>query len=71
MVESDSIFDDVTLYSILAELTTKMTKVMNCASGPPQISSDNAVTPIDIELDDNNYPLWFQVIEMYISENTN
>ncbi|PNX58860.1 hypothetical protein L195_g059398, partial [Trifolium pratense] len=59
--------DDATSSSILAELTMKMTEVLNRASAPSQISSDHAVAPIGIKLDGNNYPLWSQVVEMYIS----
>lgn len=67
MADSDSSSDEVTSSSILAELTTKMMEVLNCASAPSQIGSDHTVAPIGIKLDGNNYPLWSQVVEMYIS----
>ncbi|KAI5412564.1 hypothetical protein KIW84_057288 [Lathyrus oleraceus] len=60
MADSDSNSDEVTSSSILAELTTKMTEVLNRASAPSQIGSDHTVAPIDIKLDGNNYPLWSQ-----------
>lgn len=67
MVDSDSNSDEATSSSILAELTTKMTEVLNRASAPSQIGSDHTVAPIGIKLDGSNYPLWSQVVEMYIS----
>lgn len=67
MADSESNSDEVTSSSILAELTTKMTEVLNRASAPSQIGSDHTVAPIGIKLDGNNYPLWSQVVEMYIS----
>ncbi|KAI5384189.1 hypothetical protein KIW84_071265 [Lathyrus oleraceus] len=60
MADSDSNSDEVTSSSILAELTTKMTEVLNRASAPSQIGSDHTVAPIGIKLDGNNYPLWSQ-----------
>ncbi|CAJ2630258.1 unnamed protein product [Trifolium pratense] len=67
MGDTESTADDATSSSILAELTMKMTEVLNRASAPSQISSDHVVAPIGIKLDGNNYPLWSQVVEMYIS----
>ena len=67
MVDSDSNSDEATSSSILAELTTKMTEVLNRASAPSQIGSDHTVAPIGIKLDGSNYPLWSQVVKMYIS----
>lgn len=68
MADSDSYSDDdATSFSILVELTIKMAEITNCISTPSQTSSDHAVTPIDIKLDDNIYPLWSHVVEMYIS----
>ena len=67
MVDSDSNSDEATSSSILAELTTKMTEVLNRASAPSQIGSGHTVAPIGIKLDGSNYPLWSQVVEMYIS----
>ena len=67
MADSDSNSDEVTSSSILAELTTKMTEVLNHASASSQIGSDHTVASIGIKLDGNNYPLWSQVVEMYIS----
>jgi hypothetical protein len=58
MGDTESTSDDATSSSILAELTMKMTEVLNRASAPSQISSDHAVAPIGIKLDGNNYPLW-------------
>jgi hypothetical protein len=43
--------------SILADLTAGMT----------QLASHEPATPIGIKLDDNNYALWSQIVEMYIS----
>ncbi|KAI5418750.1 hypothetical protein KIW84_043103 [Lathyrus oleraceus] len=51
MADSDSNSDEVTSSSILAELTTKMTEVLNRASAPSQIGSDHTVAPIGIKLD--------------------
>lgn len=67
MSNSDSNSGEATLSSILVELMNKMTKVLSYASAPSQISFDHAVVPAGIKLDGNNYPLWSQMVEMYIS----
>lgn len=70
MADSDSNTEDTSSSSILAELTAKMTEVLNRAAAPSQVnvnSDHTVVAPIGIKLDGSNYPLWSQVVEMYIS----
>ena len=52
--------------SILTELTTRATGVLNKASVSTP-TSDTSAAPIGVKLDDTNYALWSQVVEMYIS----
>jgi hypothetical protein len=54
--------------SILTSLTTKMTEVLSrsqTSQYPPPANS--STTPISIKLNDSNFALWSQVVEMYIS----
>ena len=53
--------------SILTSLTTKMTEVLSrsqTSQHPPP--ADSSTTPIGIKLNDSNFALWSQVVEMYI-----
>jgi hypothetical protein len=52
--------------AIITELTTKMTEVLNKTPAPTQ-TTESVAAPIGIKLDGNNYALWSQVVEMYIS----
>jgi len=54
--------------SILTSQTTKMTEVLSrsqTSQYPPP--ADSSTTPIGIKLNDSNFALWSQVVEMYIS----
>ncbi|KAL6318435.1 hypothetical protein AAG906_041201 [Vitis piasezkii] len=53
--------------SILADLTTRMTQVLNHNQTQNQITSHEPATQIGIKLDGTNYALWSQIVEMYIS----
>ncbi|RVW48565.1 hypothetical protein CK203_088438 [Vitis vinifera] len=53
--------------SILADLTTRMTQVLNHNQTQNQITSHEPTTQIGIKLDGTNYALWSQIVEMYIS----
>lgn len=50
--------------SIFANLTSRITQVLNQIQTPP--SHESIVALIGIKLDDTNYVLWSQVVEMYI-----
>ena len=52
--------------SVLSELTARMTEAL---SKPPTSipATDSAIAPIVIKLDDTNYALWSQVVEMYVA----
>ena len=52
--------------SSLEDWTTKMTEALNKAHTSSHPSYSPAA-PIGIKLDDSNYALWSQVVEMYIS----
>ena len=52
--------------SFITELTTKMADILTKTSAPTPTTEPSAV-PIGIKLDDTNYGLWSQVVEMYIS----
>ncbi|KAK2988889.1 hypothetical protein RJ640_000249 [Escallonia rubra] len=51
--------------SLLADLMSRLSQIMN--QTPAAASQETLATPIDIKLDDTNYELWSQVVEMYIS----
>ncbi|KAK6934965.1 Retrotransposon Copia-like, N-terminal [Dillenia turbinata] len=51
--------------SILDNLTTKITEVMSRTQASSII--DSVTVPTNIKLNDSNYALWSQVVEMYIS----
>ena len=52
--------------SVMSELTTRMTEALSKA--PTSIPAiDSTIAPIGIKLDDTNYALWSQVIEMYVA----
>jgi len=52
----------------LTSLTTKMTEVLSRSQTSPLLPPvDSSTTPMGIKLDDSNFALWSQVIEMYIS----
>ncbi|KAL6331803.1 hypothetical protein AAG906_020146 [Vitis piasezkii] len=55
--------------SILADLTTRMTQVLNHNQTRNQITNHEP-THIGIKLDGTNYALWSQIVEMYISSST-
>ena len=59
-----SLLNDI--FCILFELTARMTKALSKAPTPIP-TTDSETAPIGIKLDDTNYALWSQVIEMYIS----
>ncbi|KAL6350723.1 hypothetical protein AAG906_028185 [Vitis piasezkii] len=54
--------------SVLSELTARMTEAL---SKPPTSipATDSAIAPIVIKLDNTNYALWSQVVEMWRTEN--
>ena len=52
--------------SVLSELTARMTEALSKASTSIP-ATDLAIAPIGIKLDDTNYALWSQVIEMYVA----
>ncbi|KAJ0045362.1 hypothetical protein Pint_05392 [Pistacia integerrima] len=54
---SDSLFSDFT-----AKMTEALTKVQT-----PTMTTEPFATPIGIKLNETNYALWSQVVEMYIS----
>ena len=51
--------------SIIADLTSRMTQVLNQTQN--QIMGQESTAQIGIKLDGTNYALWSQVVEMYIS----
>ncbi|XP_050229442.1 uncharacterized protein LOC126678591 [Mercurialis annua] len=53
--------------TILTDLTTKMTHILNQNQTQNQISTHEPTTHIGIKLDGTNYALWSQIVEMYIS----
>jgi hypothetical protein len=52
--------------SILTNLTNQMTKALSKVQ-TPTYSTESATAPIGIKLDNSDYGLWSQVVEMYIS----
>ena len=52
--------------SILEDLAVRMTEVLNKCQNPTS-SNDSYMAQFGIKLDDNNYELRSQVVEMYIS----
>ncbi|KAF2291835.1 hypothetical protein GH714_035795 [Hevea brasiliensis] len=56
---------NTSIESILDNLTTKITEVMSRTQASSTI--DSTTVPINIKLNDSNYVLWSQVVEMYIS----
>ncbi|XP_059649773.1 uncharacterized protein LOC132295500 [Cornus florida] len=50
---------------ILADLTSRISQMLN--QTPTSLSHESVAAPIGIKLDDTNYGLWSQVVEMYIS----
>ncbi|RVW16194.1 hypothetical protein CK203_074317 [Vitis vinifera] len=53
--------------SILADLTPRMTQVLNHNQTQNQITNHEPATHIGIKVDGTNYALWSQIVEMYIS----
>ncbi|KAK3005339.1 hypothetical protein RJ639_015952 [Escallonia herrerae] len=51
--------------SFLADLTSRLSQIMN--QTPTAATQETLAAPIGIKLDDTNYGLWSQVVEMYIS----
>ncbi|KAK3007336.1 hypothetical protein RJ639_016752 [Escallonia herrerae] len=51
--------------SLLADLTSRLSQIMN--QTPTAATQETLAAPIGIKLDDTNYGLWSQVVEMYIS----
>jgi hypothetical protein len=52
--------------SMLTEFTTKLTEALSKVQ-TPTLSTEPPAAPIGIKLNDTNYALWSQVVEMYIS----
>ena len=51
---------------MLTEFTTKLTEALSKVQ-TPTLSTEPPAAPIGIKLNDTNYALWSQVVEMYIS----
>ncbi|KAK2982003.1 hypothetical protein RJ640_007595, partial [Escallonia rubra] len=51
--------------SLLGDLTSRLSQIMN--QTPTAATQETLAAPIGIKLDDTNYGLWSQVVEMYIS----
>uniref|UniRef100_A0A2N9HID0 GAG-pre-integrase domain-containing protein n=1 Tax=Fagus sylvatica TaxID=28930 RepID=A0A2N9HID0_FAGSY len=52
--------------SMLTKFTTKLTEALSKVQ-TPTLSTEPPAAPIGIKLNDTNYALWSQVVEMYIS----
>ncbi|KAJ0048821.1 hypothetical protein Pint_15647 [Pistacia integerrima] len=53
--------------SIFSDFTAKMTKALTKVQTPTMTTEPSAVASIGIKLNETNYALWSQVVEMYIS----
>ncbi|XP_045787537.1 uncharacterized protein LOC123882926 [Trifolium pratense] len=54
--------------SIMEDLTSRMTQVLNQNQTQTHTTNDDSsAAQIGIKLDGSNYPLWSQIVEMYIS----
>ena len=52
--------------SMMTELTAKITEALGKVQ-TPSLTTEPVAAPIGIKLDNNNYALWSQVVEMYVS----
>ncbi|KAI4351753.1 hypothetical protein L6164_006075 [Bauhinia variegata] len=52
-------------HSMLEDITSKISQMLSQA--PTPTTQEPVAVPIGIKLDDTNYGLWSQVVEMYIS----
>ena len=52
--------------SMFTEFTTKLTEALSKVQ-TPTLSTEPPAAPIGVKLNDINYALWSQVVEMYIS----
>lgn len=66
MVDNNSNSGDFPTPATFTEQTTNMTETLNKVSASTP-TVDVGVAPIGIKLDGSNYPLWSQVVEIYIS----
>jgi len=55
-----------TIDALLETLTSKLTQILTHHQASP-FHAENFAPPIAVKLDDRNYGLWSQVVEMYIS----
>ena len=51
----------------MVDLTSKMTQMLNQTQNQTQSQSYEPAVQIGVKLNDTNYALWSQVVEMYIS----
>ena len=52
---------------MFTEFTVKITEAL-CKVQTPSLTTEPAAAPIGIKLDGNDYALWSQVVEIYISD---